>query len=75
MEIEELGIEVTWSGDWIEIRYQEGAQIEWTPEKERAVLDALGLKPWAWRLGAGRLVRASDGRLVEIVEIARREGE
>ena len=71
--IDELGIEVLWRVSEIEIRYPKGEEpLEWTQEKEIQILKALGLKPWAWRLGSGRLVRASDGTLVEVVELSRR---
>ena len=74
--IDELGIEVLWRGTEIEIRYREGTEpLRWTSEEELRVLTALGLKWKVWRLGAGRLVRASDGSLVEVVELRRAEGE
>ena len=74
--IEELGVDVLWRGTEIEIRYREGTEpLRWTLGEEIRVLTALGLKRRIWRLGAGRLVRASDGSLVEVVELRRAEGE
>jgi len=61
----------------LEIRYHPDADpLNWSREVELRVLTALGLKWKVWRLGAGRLVRASDGSLVELVKLSRRtEGE
>ena len=69
--IEDLGIEaLKWGMTELEIRYREGAEpLEWDRDQEEQILLALGLRPAAWRLGAGRLVRASDGSLTEIVDL------
>jgi len=60
----------------LEIRYREGAEpLEWTRGVQGWALREVGLDPKIWRLGAGLLLRASDGALVEVVELRRAGGE
>jgi len=79
--IEDLGIESmeiveTEGARDLEIRYQEGeGPLEWSRDTDLQIMRALGLAPQSWRLGSGLLLRASDGRLTEVVEIIRREVE